>query len=75
MTTIKCDACAAPVPADEADDLRCSESGDVICQKCRDDEEAYWRDQYSIAPLSERDPEEYRRQMIDAGRGHLVRSE
>jgi hypothetical protein len=69
---IKCEACAAPVDADEADDLRCAESGDIICQKCRDDEEAYWRGLYEATPVSERNPEQYRRQMIDAGRGHLL---
>lgn len=71
----RCDQCDKPVDADDADDLRCPESGDVVCQKCRDETEAYWRAQYNAAPLSERNPEQYRREMIDAGRGHLLRPE
>ena len=42
------------------------------CDACRCEEYAYWRNLYNRAPLSETNPEQYRQDMIDAGRSHLL---
>lgn len=45
------------------------------CESCAEyirQEEAYWKRQWVVASPAERDPEGYRRDMIEAGRGHLL---
>jgi hypothetical protein len=61
---MSCDKCGKPTDALE------DEYGEIICQSCRDnmDEAAYERQQER-----DMDDSQYRRDMIDAGRGHLVK--
>lgn len=48
------------------------EYGDPIgCESCRAIEDDMRRE-WAVASPEERDPERYRREMIDAGRGHLL---
>lgn len=56
------------------DGERVCECGDEgrLCETCAAEEAAYWRAQFAVAPLSERDPERYDQELRDAGRGHLV---
>lgn len=72
MSVIRCDRCVNFIDSDENPDAYEPESESWVCDECRNDEMAYWRAQYNAAPLSERNPEQYRREMIDAGRGHLL---
>lgn len=72
MSMIRCDKCSNLIDTDEQPDTYDTESDQWVCEPCREKTEAYWRAQYDAAPLSERNPAEYRRQMIDAGRGHLL---
>jgi hypothetical protein len=85
---VKCDTCKALIPTDDVADCTVHVGGPEdrdsihLCRTCFDVHEAEmeatmrrYKAEYDIAPLSERDPAEYRRQMIDAGRGHLVREE
>lgn len=65
--------CTKPIDPDLDDMRECGDEGDM-CFDCRCEEYAYWRNLYDRAPLSERDPLRYAVEMIDAGRGHLVRT-
>lgn len=58
----------------DEDGERVCDCGDEgrLCGACAYAEQLYWRALWDSAPLSERDPQDYRRQMIDAGRGHLL---
>lgn len=71
MSIDTCIGCARQVDTDFDDEAYDSE-GQCFCEPCRNEEFAYWKSLWDAAPLSERDPEEYRRQMIEAGRGHLL---
>lgn len=42
------------------------------CQATIDEEDRYWSAQWVVASPEERNPERYRREMIEAGRGHLL---
>ncbi len=44
----------------------------AACARWHELEAGYWRRQWAVASPAERDPAGYRRDMIDAGRGHLV---
>lgn len=80
---VNCAKCSRKITDPDDDDCyrRTSpEDKEPFCETCLAkmdaEQEAEMRAAYAewlIAPLSERDPEEYRRQLIDAGRGHLVR--
>lgn len=72
MSMIRCDQCSALIDTDENPETHCAESDQWICEKCRSETEAYWRAQYNAAPLYDRNPEQYRQEMREAGRGHLV---
>ncbi len=65
---MSCDKCGKPTDAQE------DEYGEIICRSCRDnmDELAYERHQERLMEDGI-DDSQYRRDMIDAGRGHLVR--
>ncbi len=55
---------------------RCDANDGEPCADCesrRARECAYWLGQWRVATLEERDPERYRAEMIEAGRGRLVR--
>lgn len=55
---------------------RCDADDGEPCEACmkRDAQTmAYWLGQWKVASPEERDPEKYRAEMIEAGRGHLVR--
>jgi hypothetical protein len=56
---------------DEYNGRTCGDEGQ-LCESCMKEEAAYWLAEFNAAPLSERDPEEYERQMREAGRGHLL---
>lgn len=82
MSIIHCDACRKPVDTDLVDMERFPVGEDdsfQLCPVCAEAElanqeatmAASWRE-YTIAPLSERNPEQYRQDMIDAGRAHLL---
>lgn len=49
----------------------CGDEGER-CEACEKEEEDYWFSQFRKTPLSESDPEKYREEMKDAGRGHLL---
>ena len=53
------------------------ETGELCaeCERLLAIETAYWRREYEVAPLAERDPKRYREEMIDGGRGHLLRED
>lgn len=72
MSMIRCDTCASLIDTDENPDAYCGESDSWSCEACDTARVAYWRGLYDAAPLSERNPEQYRRDMIAAGRGHLL---
>lgn len=42
------------------------------CVKWSDEAHAYFRREWEVASPADRDPEGYRRDMIDAGRGRLL---
>lgn len=75
---IACSNCPAVIDSD--DDPACftgpEGDGPVLCEPCRDKAEAdlvaYHRAGYDAASPEERNPEKYRQDLIDAGRGHLV---
>lgn len=58
----------------DEDGERVCECGDEgrLCAFCAAADAAYWWSKYKNAPLSERDPEAYEQEMLDAGRGHLL---
>ena len=45
------------------------------CQRTRAEWSARFRREYNQASDAERNPEQYRQDMIEAGRGHLLRPE
>lgn len=51
---------------------QCGDEG-RLCVPCAGKEARYWLEQYLTSTLFERDPERYRRELIEAGRGHLVK--
>lgn len=62
------------------DDSLCPEQHETgeLCAECErllELETAYWRREYQTATMAERDPKRYREEMIDAGRGHLLRED
>lgn len=73
MSLLKCDTCPSVIDTDEHPDCHDPEADAWFCPACRAATEAYWRAQYAVASPEERDPERYRREMIDAGRGHLLK--
>lgn len=55
---------------------RCDADDGFPCAKCVAEEAAdmaYWAGQWAVASPEERGPEKYRAEMIEAGRGRLVR--
>lgn len=57
-------------------DGQCDANDGEPCDACeaeRDAERKYWLGRWKVASPAERDPEKYRADLIDAGRGHLVR--
>lgn len=65
-------SCTNRVLDEDGEDVcECGDEG-RMCEQCESAESAYWLAQWKIAPLSERDPERYRQEMKDAGRGHLL---
>ncbi len=55
---------------------RCDADDGFPCAKCVERDmasAAYWAGQWVVASPEERDPEKYRAEMIEAGRGRLVR--
>lgn len=82
MSIIHCDACRKPVDTDLVDMERFPVGDDDSIQLCPACAAEWFADQhaemtaarrdYDIAPLSERNPEQYRQDMIAAGRGHLL---
>ncbi len=55
---------------------RCNANDGEPCDDCAEraeTEAAYWFGQWKVAPLEERDPDRYRTEMREAGRGHLVK--
>ena len=64
-------SCTKPIDPDEGNMNTCGDEG-RLCFDCRCEEYAYWRNLYNRAPLSETNPEQYRQDMIDAGRSHLL---
>ena len=75
MSMIRCDTCSRLIDTDEHPDTHDSESDQWVCHPCRDEEMEYWRYQYETASLAERNPERYAQDMVDAGRGHLLRED
>ena len=71
MTAI-CETCQTAVDLEECET---DEDGQHFCFPCQDAEQAYWLGQYRVTALKDRDPERYRREMIDAGRRHLLETE
>ena len=58
-------------------DGRCNSDDGLPCVDCErrlEEEVAYWFREFRVAPLSERNPDEYRQQLREAGRGRLVDS-
>ena len=58
-------------------DGRCNADDGLPCADCErrlDLETAQWLREFRVAPLSERNPDEYRRQLRESGRGRLVGS-
>lgn len=54
---------------------RCTADDGFPCAACEQRQELeylHYRTLYDMAPLSERDPDRYRSEMLDAGRGHLL---
>lgn len=54
----------------------CDANDGEPCESCElsfQEESAYWAKYWRTASPEERDPEGYRRDMIDAGRGHLIK--
>lgn len=82
MSILRCDDCDKPVDTDQVDmeTFPCGEDDSFkFCPACAERIEAQLnaemsaaRAEYDAAPLSERNPAEYRRNMIDAGHGHLL---
>lgn len=85
MITVQCDACRDHVAGDDIEECTVMVGGPEdrdsihLCRACFDKHEAEqeatarrYKAEYDAAPLSERNPEQYRREMIEAGRGHLV---
>lgn len=82
MSIIRCDQCDRHVDTDhdEVERFACGEDDSFsVCPACAEkifaEQEADMlaaKREYDITPLSERDPERYRREMIEAGRGHLL---
>jgi len=60
--------------SDDGKPCRDEETGDMCarCQAYFDDHMAYWRTQWAITPLFERDPDRFEAEMRDAGREHLL---
>lgn len=76
MSMLNCEDCDKLIDTDldvEALDDDCS--GIVRCRSCRDnrDEAAYERQQEKLMESGGVDDSTYRRDMIEAGRGHLLR--
>lgn len=82
MSIMRCDNCNRSVDTDyvEMESFPCGEDDTFhLCPTCaeaeyasQEAEMAMHRRDYNAAPLSERNPEQYRQDMIDAGRGHLL---
>jgi hypothetical protein len=82
MAIQRCDQCDKPVDTDvtEMESFACGEDDSFsVCPGCAEkilaaQEQAMRaaRAEYHAAPLSERNPTQYRQDMIDAGRGHLL---
>jgi hypothetical protein len=53
---------------------QCGDEGRA-CEACAAAEYAYWSSLWAVTPADERDPEKYRQDMIEAGRGHLLPTE
>jgi hypothetical protein len=69
-----------PRPCDNADEYGCPElreTGEQCtkCAACSDYWMRIYESEYRAASPAERDPEGYRRDMIEAGRGHLLRED
>ncbi len=63
------DICNADLdhPCDALDGEPCPKCAEWHAQEMR-----YWARQWAAASPAEKDPEGYRRDMIEAGRGHLL---
>lgn len=82
MSLVRCDQCDKPVDTDqvELERFACGEDDYFhVCPDCAEkinaEQEATarrYKAEYDAAPLSERNPEQYRREVIEAGRGHLL---
>lgn len=70
--TSTCETCQAAVDHEEC---YSDDEGQHFCDPCREAEQAYWLGQYRATTLKDRNPERYRREMIDAGREHLLEAE
>lgn len=57
-------------PCDANDGEPCAD-----CRRYLEEQAAYWRRAWARASPQERNPEQYERDMIDAGRGHLLGQE
>lgn len=71
MSMDRCITCFRPVDTDEDTDCYDAE-GQCTCEPCRDATVDYWRAIYDATPPAERNPTQYRQDMIEAGRGHLL---
>lgn len=73
MSMIRCDRCVRQIDTDEQPETYDEESDMWVCHPCREETmEAHRREWLSASP-EERNPDQYRRDMIAAGRGHLLR--
>lgn len=82
MSIMRCENCSKPVDTDlvEMEAFRVGDDDTIhLCPVCAEAEfanqeaemQAARRD-YDAAPLFERNPAQYRRDLIDAGRGYLL---
>lgn len=68
----RCDQCGEVIDVDENTHSHDAESDQYICETCCAKTEAYWRAEYNALRQYEPTPEQYRQEMIEAGRGHLL---
>lgn len=82
MSVMRCEGCDRRFDTDvvEMETFPCGEDDSFhLCPTCaeaeyasQEAEMARHRRDYDLAPLSERNPEQYRADLIAAGRGHLL---
>lgn len=75
MSMMQCYLCPQLIDTDDQPETYEDEADVWVCWPCRDARMREMKATYDAAPLSERNPDQYRRDMRDAGRGHLLSDE